>query len=228
LTLDSVILDALDSLMGSVTKRVDELAAARATRGAAGAGGAAPVSAGAPTGGETPGQPVSPPASPVAVEHPYFALDPGIGPFVPVAAASAYFPIGGFLSVDARYVIPTSSGKIAVGVSAAAIYFMAVGTIATAQDFLIPLGADVRYEIGNGAPILMFAHLSAGPALLVMATGSGGMLTDLTGYLRTGIGATYMFTPRVGLSFVVDYEIYFEMPYLIMGLTPQVAVSVKL
>ena len=261
LTLDSVILKSLDSLIGSVGQRIDQLAAARAAamrataaqqgpatvtapaQGAATTPAATGAGAQAAGGTATPATPTLPPAEgvpvpaappqtvpapPSAVERPYFVLDAGVAPFVPVGAASLYFPIGLLPSVDARMVFPTSSGRFAIGLHAAAVYFQAAGTADSSQDFLVPLGVDLRYEIGNGAPFVLFAHLSGGLAMLVIATASQGTLVDFPACFRSGIGASFMFTPSIGISFAVDYEIYFEMPYLIMGFTPSVAVSLKL
>jgi hypothetical protein len=252
LNLDAVILQALDSLVGAVSPRVDELVAARAAAarvaqaqvGPAEGTGPAPGQGGQPAGGTgggvTPalppaggaeGQPVGPaPAvvTPAAAERPYFALDTGVAPFVPVGAASLYFPIGVLPSVDARFVFPTASGRFAVGLHAAAVYFTATGIGDSAQNLLVPIGLDLRYEIGNGAPFLLFAHLSGGPAMLVIAASAQGTLTDLTAYFKSGLGATFMFNPRLGLSIAADFEIYFEMPYLIMGFAPWMAVSFRL
>ena len=243
LTLDSVILETLDSLMTTVSKRVDELVAARtaaaATAGpatpAAGTGTAAPPTGGPgaapalPPAGPATGTPAAPAVTPPAVaERPFFTLDASVAPFVPVGAASLYFPIGVLPSIEARFVLPVAGGRIGLGAYVGAAYFMAVGTIDSAQDFLIPFGGDVRYEIGNGAPLLLFVHLAGGPAILVIATATQGTLTDFTAFFTSGIGGTFMFSPRFGLSFAVDYEIYFEMPYLIMGFAPWVAASFKL
>jgi hypothetical protein len=252
LDLDSVILQALDSLMGAVSPRVDELVAARAAaapaihapagpaagtetaaeQGGEQAGGTGEAAAAIhPPGAKAEGQPAAPPGlavAPAPAGRPYFVLDAAVAPFVPVGAASLYFPIGVLPSVDARLVFPTSSGRIALGLHAAAMYFSATGTIDSAQDVFVPVGIDVRYEIGSGAPFLFFAHVSGGPALIVIATAAQGTLTDVSAYFKSGIGATFMFNPRFGLSFAVDYEIYFEMPYLIMGFAPWMAVSFKL
>jgi hypothetical protein len=251
ITLDSVILQALDSLIGEVSQRVDELVAARATAASTSAAAAGPAAGtgtttatgGQPAGGTgTAAAPALPPAGgaagqtppsavtgpPAVAGRPYFALDTGVAPFVPVGVASQYFPVGVLPVVGARIVFPTPSGRIAFGLYAAAIYFMAEGNIDTSQNLLVPVGVDVRYEIGNGAPFLLFTHLSGGPAMLVIASSSQGTLTDLTAYFKAGLGATFMFNPRLGLSFAADYEVYFEMPYLIMGFTPWVAMSFKL
>jgi len=233
LNLDSVILQALDSLIGAVSPRVDELVAARAAAARvapAPAGGAGGAASALPPAGGTEGQPGTPAAVvvPATAGRPYFALDIGAAPFVPIGAASLYFPVGILPSIAARVVIPTSSGRLAIGLYGAAIYFMATGIGDSAQNLLVPAGLDIRYEIGSGAPFLLFAHLSGGPAMLMIATASQGTLTDITAYFKSGIGATLMFSPHVGLSIAADYEIYFEMPYLIMGFAPWLAMSFKL
>ncbi len=61
--------------------------------------------------------------------------------------------------------------------------------------------------------------------MLVLNTGSQGTLSDFTAFLKSGIGATFMVTQGWGLSLIADYEIYFEMPYLIMGFSPTVMVT---
>ena len=246
LTLDSVILKVIDSLIGSVSPRADELIAARAAAArAAGAAAAPPRRTRRYGRHDSRGHQADPPARGgharsarrLRRRWPHnrppsggrtFAMDYGVAPFVPVGAASLYFPIGVLPSIDARMVFPTSSGRFALGLHAAAVYFQAVGSIDTAQDLLVPVGVDVRYEIGSGAPLLFFAHFSGGPALLFMATASQGTFNDLTAYFQSGIGASFMFSPRLGLSVMVDYEVYFEVPYLIMGFVPSVALSWKL
>ena len=122
----------------------------------------------------------------------------------------------------------TPAGSFSVGVYTAMVIFTATGLIDTASSYLIPVGPDLRYEAGNGRPILVFAHLCGGPAFLLMNTGAQGTLFDITEFLKSGLGATFMISPRVGLSVAADYEIYFEMPYLIIGFSPTAMVSVLL
>lgn len=51
---------------------------------------------------------------------------------------------------------------------------------------------------------------------------------DITGFVKTGIGATVMITSRMGVSLSADYEVYFEMPYMISGFSPTALITLVL
>ena len=178
--------------------------------------------------------PALPPASPAAPgtsaarEPAHFILQAGGAAFIPVGPASNYFAIAGAPSLHAAYELPVPPGRLALGLIAAANVFSAVGPTETATGFLIPIGPDVRYSIGGDTPLSVFAHLSAGPAILVLSTASTGAQAGLTAYVKSGLGAGFMFGPRFGLELAADYEVYFELPYLIMGLSTTLQATVKL
>ena len=221
LTLDSVILKALDELLSSVQERVKQLAAQRAAaeKAQAEAAEASDNSRKVPVEVVT----VAAPPAPTSVR---FSLSSSIASFLPIGPARDYFSVGLYPSLLANLRFVTPAGRFAVGLCAGVNFFSANGSVDTASSFLVPIGADIRYEIGNGAPILAFAHVSGGPALLVLSTGSQGTLTDITAFVRSGIGLSFMISPRLGISLISDYEVYFEMPYLIMGFSPTVMVTV--
>ena len=100
-------------------------------------------------------------------------------------------------------------------------YFAATGTLASSDNYLIPMGLDLRYEIGAGG-LRPYFHLVGGPALLVMVTSTQGTLVDVLPFLKTGIGLEVDIGPRFGVSALVDYDVYFEMPYLLTGFSPSV------
>jgi hypothetical protein len=221
LMLDSVILKALDDLLSTVQERVGQLAGLReAARAQA---NAQPAKEGA----AAPALPAveAPVAAPSRMD---FALSIGFASFIPIGPASYYFSVGLFPSFLASLKFITPAGRFAVGLFTGVNFFSATGPADTASSFLIPLGPDIRYEIGNGAPLLLFGHVSGGPALLILNTGSQGTLTELTAFLKSGIGASFMFMPRLGISLSADYEVYFEMPYMIMGFSPTLMVSYML
>lgn len=226
LMLDSVILKALDDLLSSVQERVSQLAGLReaASRAQAKTPPAKDEGAGAGRPDETVAA-KTPPA--VAPSRMNFALSSGFASFLPIGPASHYFSVGLFPSLLASLEFTTPAGRFAVGLYTGVNFFSAAGPVDSARSFLIPLGPDVRYEIGDRAPLLAFAHVSGGPALLILNSGSQGTLSDFTAFLKSGIGISFMFTPRLGVSFIADYEIYFEMPYLIMGFSPTLMVSFK-
>ena len=210
LMLDSVILKALDDLLASVQERVKELSGLRAAALHAQAAHArSPAEAG----------PITPAVTPASVRC---SLSPSFASFIPIGPASYYFFVGLFPSLRASIQFITPAGRFAVGLYAGVNFFSATGPSDSASSFLIPLGPDVRYEIGDGTPWLAFAHVSGGPVLLVLKTSSQGTLTDFTGFVKSGIGVSFMFTRGFGVSLAADYEVYFEMPYLIMGFSPSV------
>ena len=61
-----------------------------------------------------------------------------------------------------------------------------------------------------------------------MSSASQGGLMDITGFVKTGIGATVMITSRMGVSLSADYEVYFEMPYMISGFSPTALITLVL
>jgi len=229
LHLDDVILGLLDNLLGRVKDRVRALVAS---------GNRFVPSAVAP--GQDQGAPLEPahpqPAGPADATR---AVSPqekqaarlliagGFAPFVPTGAASAYFGVGYLPSTLVSVLLPTRAGPVGVGLYTGMDYFSAVGSLDTSQTFLIPIGMDVRYEIGSGA-LRPWFHVAGGPALLVMQTGGQGTISGVMPFLRSGIGVSYRFGQRVGAAIAADYDVYFEMPYLITGFSPSVLVEVVL
>lgn len=220
LMLDSVILKALDDLLSSVQERVKQLASLREA--------AIKAQAKAPPVNEEVGRTPAEAAPAIAAVTPSsmrLSLSSSFASFIPIGPASYYFTVGLAPSLLASLQFITPAGRFAVGLYAGVNFFSAEGLLDSAKSFLIPIGPDVRYEIGNGAPFLVFAHVSGGPALLILNTGSQGTLSDFTAFLKSGIGVSFMLAPGWGVSLVADYEVYFEMPYLIMGISPTVMVT---
>jgi hypothetical protein len=224
LMLDSVIFKALDDLLVAVQERVKQLAGLREAALEAQAKARAEAQAKAAPAIEAPARP---PAEVVAAPSVVparmnYSLSSSFASFIPIGPASYYFSVGFSPSMLASLRFITPVGRFAVGLFAGVNFFSATGPSDSASSFLIPLGPDVRYEIGDGTPWLAFAHVSGGPVLLVLKTGSQGTLTDFTGFVKSGVGVSFMFTPGFGVSLAADYEVYFEMPYLIMGFSPTV------
>jgi hypothetical protein len=223
LSLDSVILEALDDLLSSVQERVKELAVQR--EAAAREQARAPQVTDDSRKVTVEVRPAPPASVPASVR---LSLSSSFASFLPIGPASYYFSVGLSPSFLANLLFITPVGRFAVGLSAGVNLFLATGPVDSATSFLVPVGPDIRYEIGNGTPLLAFVHVSGGPALLVLNTGSQGTLTDITGFVRSGIGVSIMLTRDLGVSLIADYEVYFEMPYLIMGFSPTVMVTVIL
>jgi len=228
LMLDSVIFKALDDLLASVQERVKQLASLREAALQAQAKAQAEAQAKAAPANEEPARlpaEVSPAPAAVPPTRMNYSLSSSFASFIPIGPASYYFSVGLSPSLLASLRFITPAGRFAVGLYAGVNFFSATGPSDSASSFLVPLGPDVRYEIGDGTPWLAFAHVSGGPVFLVLKTRSQGTLTDFTGFVKSGIGVSFMFTPGFGVSLAADYEVYFEMPYLIMGFSPTVTAT---
>ena len=230
LHLDGVILAALDQILEKVKDRIQALTARKAE----------PVSAVLPPGraqtnvsplepargpSMAPRGPAEPPRQSSGARH--VLLSGGFAPFLPTGAASYYFGFGYLPTVFAGYLFIIPGGALGVGIMAGMDYFSAVGVTDTASNFLIPLGIDVRYELDAGA-FRPFLHVAGGPAVLVMVTGAQGTLTDLLPFLKSGIGLDVSITPWLGICAQADYDVYFEMPYLLTGFSPTLSMSFRL
>lgn len=229
LHLDGVIFGALDEILGKVQDRIQALMAKKVTETPAPLPpGKAPEKPPALEPARVP-QPGSAaerekPAAPTGIR---VLVAGGFAPFLPTGAAAYYFGIGYLPTLLVSVLIPTPVGPVGVGLLSGMDYFSAVGLTDNSENYLIPIGADVRYELDFGL-LRPFFHLSGGPALLIMVTGTQGTLTDVIPFLRTGIGVELTINPWLGVNTVLDYDVYFEMPYLIMGFSPSVNMAVRL
>lgn len=215
LHLDGVILAAMDDLLTKVQAQVSALSARRAALNI-------PAKPPTPTLPPAGGVPSAVGQRPSAVHAAHrVLLSGGFAPFVPTGAASYYFAFGYLPSLLASLFLDTPVGPVGIGVYTGMDYFAATGTLASSDNYLIPMGLDLRYEIGAGG-LRPYFHLVGGPALLVMVTSTQGTLVDVLPFLKTGIGLEVDIGPRFGVSALVDYDVYFEMPYLLTGFSPSV------
>ena len=151
----------------------------------------------------------------------------GFAPFLPTGAAAYYFSLGYLPSLLASVFIDTPVGPLGLGFYAAVDYFTAVGAQDYANTYLLPLGVDVRYELGN-ASLRPFFHLTGGPAIMFMVTGGQGTITSVLPFLKSGIGLRFAMTQTLGVGLLADYDVYFAMPYLLMGFSPSVNMELRL
>ena len=220
LQLDRVITEVLNTVLAAADDQVQVLRAARQKSAVAveTQNGAGPA--------------LVQPQSPVVAREsapvpPRMILSASFAPFIATGAASYYFTVGYLPSILAALVFTTPSGRIGVGLSAGVDFFSAVGSSDTSDNFLIPLGVDVRYELAVPR-FVFFLHLAGGPAALLIFTGSHQTFVNLVPFVRTGIGAEMFLSPLVGIGVNADYEIYFEAPYFLMGFAPAVSVTFRL
>lgn len=240
LQLDRVVIDVVSSVLATVDGQVRQLKAAREAALAAMAARAAPEPAAPPRevplpaatedgtqSGAIPGTQETSGAEARPPSSMQMLLSVSLAPFIATGAASYYFTLGFFPSILASLVFTTPSGRIGVGLSAGMNYFSATGPSDTSDNFMIPIGVDLRYEFARPR-FRFFLHLAGGPAVLLILTGSSQFFVNVRPFIRSGIGAEIPLSPRLGISLNADYEIYFEMPYLLMGFVPAVSMTLRL
>jgi len=220
LHLDSVILDALDQILAKVDDRIKTLSANRSLETPR------PSQEAAPAG--LPVTVIGPPAArPVSKPMRRVLLSGGFAPFLPTGAAAYYFTLGYLPSVLASYLLDTPVGPVGLGLYAGMDYFTAVGSQDYANTYLLPMGIDVRYQAGQGL-LRPFFHVTGGPALLIMVTGTQGTITNVLPFLKSGIGLEVMMTQELGITVLADYDVYFELPYLVTGFSPSMNLELHL
>jgi hypothetical protein len=253
LLLDAFILQDLDALIAQVQSRVEELAAKRreitaaalaaqaaATPQKSGAGsgsretGAAQDSQGLPSAAglqETGGEPAA--GALLTVEAPQestprrFLVSTGIAPFIPVGEASSYASVG-YMSIAAGdFVFPIALGSLALGLSLGVVSFAAEAASGTTTNFLLPLGVDARYLLG-GSMASLLVHVSGGGAVFLLSSPTLGTRVKAVPFARGAVGVDLLFSRSVGVMLDVGYDVYFEMPLLLMGVSPALAVSLRL
>jgi hypothetical protein len=153
-------------------------------------------------------------------------LAASFAPFIATGAASYYFTLGYLPSILASLIFTTTAGRIGLGLSAGVDYFYATGSEDTSDNYMFPLGVDVRYEFAQPR-FVFFLHLAGGPAVLLILTGSHQTLVNFVPFVRSGVGAEIFLSPLLGIGINADYEIYFVMPYLLMGFTPAVSMTFR-
>ncbi len=221
LKLDSVILAALDEMIAKVHDRIQAMSgpnASNAVRPAQqttdAAGGAIAV--------VTPSS-----ARPGTAQNHRLLFSGGFAPFLPTGAAAYYFTLGYLPSLLASIFIDTPMGPLGLGLYVGMDYFTATGSQDSANTYLLPFGVDIRYELGS-AFLRPFFHVVGGPALFVLVTGTQGTVTSLVPFLKSGIGLDLLVTGSLGINVLGDYDVYFEMPYLVMGFSPSVNMELRL
>ena len=168
--------------------------------------------------------------STTATEGPvkHFEITLGCAPFVTTGVASEYFKLGVLPSVSLSYLIQGQLMRLGLGVYGGVNIFTAAGSVASAENLIIPMGLNLRYEIGNERyPCVQFG-ISSGPALFLMDSTVNGTLTGLTFYGRGTLGVRLPLGRTFGVTIEAGYDVYWEQPSPIMGFSPSVLTSIRL
>ena len=163
---------------------------------------------------------------PQAVKH--FEIALGCGPFVTTGVASEYFKLGVLPSMSLSYLFQGQLMRLGLGLYGAVNIFTATGSVASADNLIVPMGLNLRYEIGNERyPCVQFG-VSGGPALFLMNSTANGMLTGLTFYGRGTLGVRLPLGRTFGVTIEAGYDVYWEQPSPIMGFSPSVLTTIRL
>lgn len=234
LLLDAYILRVLDTLLAQVQGRINEMAAKR--RDAAAAARSIADAAAAKAAAETPPAAGRQEPASVASVRPTmeddtgarrFLISTGIAPFIPIGAASSFFSLGYLYSIAGNVVFPVPSGRIGVGISLGVISFTAQGAPGAITSFLIPFGLDASYRLGARSLTDFLFHLTGGAAVLFVSSPTLGTKAKTVPFLRGAVGVELQFSRTVGVLLDAGYEIYFEMPLMIMGVSPALEISLR-
>ena len=181
---------------------------------------APPSEGGAAEKGTTSGE------GPQDVKH--FEIALGCAPFVTTGVASEYFKLGILPSISFSYLFQGQLMRLGLGLYGGVNIFTAVGTVASSDNFIVPMGLNLRYEIGNERyPCVQFG-ISGGPALFLMNSTANGMLAGLTFYGRGSLGVRLPLGRTFGLTLEAGYDVYWEQPSPIMGFSPSVLTTFRL
>lgn len=156
-----------------------------------------------------------------------FRISAGAAPFLAVGKVNYYFSIGLLASLRGGYTFRTSIGDIETGLFLGVNYFNALGLEDSSSNLLIPLGVSVRYGTGIGRRLQVFASVTGGPALFLLMPAEGEQLFKVTGYAGAGGGGSLLFSDRLGLTLEIDYILFFEQYYPIMGVVPSLYFDVR-
>lgn len=251
LVLDKIIREALNELLAGVESSLSSLeprqisvsespvvASAAGFNSSAADGGATVPNASAiqpPAAGaqmpapSIPGSTVAPASgTPASGRVRHFELAVGCAPFVATGVASEYFKLGVMPAVNLSYLLQGKISRLALGLYGGLNAFTAAGDLSSAQTFLIPVGASVRYEIGaQNYPSAVFG-IAAGPALLMMNSSSDDTLLGLTVFGRGTLGVRLPIGSTFAVVIEAGYDVYLEQPQPIMGFSPAVFTTIRL
>ncbi len=161
-----------------------------------------------------------------AVKH--FEIALGCAPFVTTGVASEYFKLGLLPSFSANYLFQGQLMRLGLGLYGGVNIFTATGSVASSDNYIIPLGLNLRFEIGSEShPCVQFG-ISSGPALFLMNSTANGMLSGLTFYGRGSLGVRLPVGSTFGITIEVGYDVYWEQPSPIMGFSPSVLTGIRL
>ncbi|HAK45933.1 MAG TPA: hypothetical protein DCO79_08460 [Spirochaeta sp.] len=148
-------------------------------------------------------------------------------PFLAVGSVNYYFNLGVITSLQGGYTFTAPIGNIEAGICMGLLFFQALGLEDSSRNFIFPLGAVGRWGSSTNANFDVFISLSSGPALFVMQLSEDEKYSKISFFISAGGGVSLMFSDLFGVTVQVDYLMFFEKYYPIMGIVPSLYFDVR-
>ncbi len=155
-----------------------------------------------------------------------FQVASGFAPFIAAGEATSYFTLGTMTQLSFNFRIDMGAGQLGIGGFAGLGLFRTQGIVAAADDYLVPLGGELRYVLDGVLGV--FVHAGGGAAVLVVDTAAGEPVAKPVPYALGGLGLTLPFSRFLGLSLDLSYGAFFEGSVIIMGFVPAAQLYVSL
>jgi len=157
-----------------------------------------------------------------------FQFSLGFAPFLVVGRASEFFKSGLSPSFLGSYWVELPFGRLGLGLYGALILFVPEDISVSSSSYFIPLGADVRFGLGDPSPISLYFRLSGGPSLLSLNLNETETQTKIVFYGLGGIGVNIGITDMFGITVDSSFTVIFEGEEPIMGYSPSVYLDLRL
>ena len=164
-------------------------------------------------------------AAPRKIRH--FEVSVGFAPFITTGEGSEYFKIGFQPVVYSNVRLITPIGLLCWGLHVGLNAFHAEGLAAVSDNFLIPVGADIRFILGDERPLGVFFRVAGGPSIFVVNS-DVGQYSKIILYALGGIGINISFVEAFGMGIEASYTVFFEEAFPIMGFTPALYLFLRL
>jgi hypothetical protein len=142
--------------------------------------------------------------------------------------ASDYFKVGIMPSVFAGYGFPLGGARLVAGLSVGYAQFFTQAELEDTRVRVIPLGAELRYELRGLLPVGVYGRAGGGPALLSFDDGAGSWRTKMIPYASAGFGVLIPLGGMVDVRLEAGYAVFFEEIYPILGFVPTIGTILRL
>lgn len=173
-----------------------------------------------------------PDAPPISVPRRPRTLELGLGAFVPLGEAGAYFGAAPRLNVLYGGFVG-AAGRWRLSAAASVMGFSVRGEIGHGADNVFArLGGGLLYAFRPGAGFKPWASVEAGPALFIAGAEGFRPLAKALPYMSLGLGSDVRLTKGFGMVFSLSWSLFLDYgrgsAFLLMGLDPGLSARLEL